>query len=88
MNGTQGKEGPVPEPSTIDGVLRALVEAMEAREAAEPDLPAWEANARLKDAESCLLRLYRECGPVLSERVTICIDVSSDELEQVAVEVA
>jgi hypothetical protein len=52
----------VPEPSTIEGVLRALVEAMEAREAAEPDLPEWEANVRLRAAEASLLRLYRESG--------------------------
>jgi hypothetical protein len=45
MNRSHWKECPVPEPSAIDGVLRAIVEAMEAREAAEPDLPEWEANA-------------------------------------------
>ena len=52
----------MPEPSAIEGVLRALVEAMEAKEAAEPDLPEWEANARLRAAEANLLRLYRESG--------------------------
>lgn len=78
----------MPEPSTIEEVLCALVEAMEAREAAEPDLPAWEANARLRNAEACLLRLYRESGSARSERVAIRIDISSGELEQVAVEIA
>ncbi|HEX7491857.1 MAG TPA: hypothetical protein VF337_09170 [Candidatus Limnocylindrales bacterium] len=78
----------MPEPSTIEGVLRALVEAMEAREAAEPDLPAWEANARLRDAEASLLRLYRETGPARSERVGISIEVEPREAELTAVEVA
>jgi hypothetical protein len=88
MNGTQWKESPVPEPSAIDGVLRSLVEAMEAREAAEPDLPAWEANARLRDAETNLLRLYRESGHVRSERVAIDIEIAPREVEPTAVEVA
>jgi hypothetical protein len=88
MNGTRWKEGPVPEPCTIEEVLCALVEAMEAREAAEPDLPAWEANARLRNAEASLLRLYRESGSARSELVAIHIEVASDELEQVAVEIA
>jgi hypothetical protein len=88
MNGTQWKEDPVPEPSTIDGVLRSLVEAMEAREAAEPDLPAWEANARLRAAEASLLRLYRESGQTRSDRVAIDIEVAPREAEPTAVEVA
>ena len=78
----------MPEPSAIDGVLRALVEAMEAREAAEPDLPEWEANARLRAAEASLLRLYRETGHPQSHRVAIDIDVVSAPAEPLAVEVA
>jgi hypothetical protein len=67
----------VPEPSAIEGVLRALVEAMEARECAEPDLPEWEANARLRAAEASLLRLYRESGHPGSSRVAIEIEVTT-----------
>jgi hypothetical protein len=78
----------VPEPSTIDGVLRALVEAMEAREAAEPDLPEWEANARVRAAEASLLQLYRQSGRPQTQRVAIDIDVSSTTAEPSAAEVA
>jgi hypothetical protein len=78
----------MPEPSAIDGVLRALVEAMEAREAAEPDLPEWEANARLRAAEASLLQLYRETGHPATHRVAIDIEVSSTTFEPSAVEVA
>jgi hypothetical protein len=77
----------VPEPSAIDGVLRSLVEAMEAREAAEPDLPEWEAAARLRAAEANLLRLYRETGRTAGHRVAIDIDVDC-AAEPTAVEVA
>ena len=69
------KEGLVPEPTAIEGILRALVEAMEAREAAEPDLPEWEATARLRAAEQSLLRLYRESGRHSSLRVPIEIEL-------------
>ncbi len=78
----------MPEPSTIDGVLRALVEAMEAREAAEPDLPEWEANARLRAAEASLLQLYRESGHPAARRVAIDIELSPAHVEPTAVEVA
>jgi hypothetical protein len=81
----------VPEPSAIEGVLRALVEAMEAREAAEPDLPEWEANARLRAAEERLLQLYRESGQ--TGRRVVAIEIESAEPavgpgEPTAVEVA
>jgi hypothetical protein len=76
------------EPSTIDGVLRALVEAMEARECAEPDLPAWEATARVRAAEATLLQLYRETGRSQSHRAAIEIDISQSTPEPTAVEVA
>ncbi len=49
----------MPESTGIEAILRTLVEAMEQREAAEPDLPEWEATARLREAEANLLRLYR-----------------------------
>jgi hypothetical protein len=88
MNHTQWKEVPVPEPSAIEGVLRSLVEAMEAREAAEPDLPEWEANARLRAAEDNLFRLYRESGRMRSVPVPIDIVVAESQPEQTAVEVA
>jgi hypothetical protein len=78
----------VPEPSAVEGVLRALVEAMEAREAAEPDLPGWEANARLRAAEEDLLRLYRESGRIRTERVAIQIEIETAQDEPTAVEVA
>jgi len=78
----------VPEPSAIEGVLRALVEAMEAREAAEPDLPEWEANARLRAAEANLLRLYRESGHNHSHRVAIDIEVGQSSVGPTSVEVA
>jgi hypothetical protein len=82
------KEVLVPEPSAVDGVLRSLIEAMEAREAAEPDLPEWEANARLRAAEQDLLRLYRESGRLRSQRVAIDIDIEAATLESTTVEVA
>lgn len=78
----------MPEPSAIEGVLRSLVEAMEAREAAEPDLPEWEANARLRAAEEKLLKLYRENGRMRSVRVAIDIEVHQASTESTAVEVA
>ena len=82
------KEGLVPEPSAIEGVLRALVEAMEAKEAAEPDLPEWEADARLRAAEASLLRLYRESGHDHPHRVAIEIEVAHSCVGPTAVEVA
>ena len=78
----------MPETTAIDGVLRALVEAMEAREAAEPDLPEWEANARLRAAEASLLRLYREGAHQDTHRVAIDIQVGGRAAEPTAVEVA
>lgn len=78
----------MPESTSIEGVLRALVEAMEAREAAEPDLPVWEANARLKAAEDSLLRLYRESGRNHPRRVAIDIEPANGAFEPNAVEVA
>ena len=59
---------------------------MEAREAAEPDLPEWEANARLRAAEEDLLRLYRESGRLRSHRVAI--DIEATSVESTTVEVA
>ena len=76
------------EPSSIDGVLRAIVEAMEAREAAEPDLPEWEATARLRAAEASLLQLYRTSGGRPQDRVAIDIEVGHAQFEHTAVEVA
>jgi hypothetical protein len=78
----------VPESSAIEGVLRALVEAMEAREAAEPDLPEWEANARLRAAEVDLLKLYRASGRSSARMVAIDITDDSDSFDHIAVEVA
>jgi len=78
----------VSEPTAIDGVLRAIVEAMEAREAAEPDLPEWEANARLRAAEESLLRLYRESGRQSTGRVAIDIETGYSAVGPTAVEVA
>ncbi len=78
----------MPEPSAIDVVLRSLVEAMEAREAAEPDLPEWEAQARLRAAEEDLLKLYRENGRIRSARIAVDISADPVEIETAAVEVA
>jgi len=78
----------VPEPSAIEGVLNALVEAIEAREAAEPDLPAWESIARVHKAETALLRAYRESGPSHHQLVAIDIDIDDTSGESVIVEVA
>jgi hypothetical protein len=61
---------------------------MEAREAAEPDLPEWEANARLRAAEQSLLKLYRESGRVRSARVAIDIEIAQVPVESTSVEVA
>jgi hypothetical protein len=78
----------VPEPSAIEGVLRALVEAIEAQESAEPDLPAWEASARLRAAEANLVRLYRESGHGAHHRVAVDIDVTYSSVGPTSVEVA
>ena len=78
----------MPEPSAIEWVLRSLVEAMEAKEAAEPDLPEWEANARLRDAEVNLLRLYRQSSHDHPHRVGIEIEVGRSAVDPTAVEVA
>jgi hypothetical protein len=77
----------MPEPSTIEGVLKSLVEAIEAREAAEPDLPDWEASDRIRRAEKALLRSYRESP---SSRSYYAINVSADatDLDFFAIEVA
>ncbi len=85
---SHGKEGLVPEPSAVEGVLRAIVEALEARAAAAPDLPEWEANARLRAAEASLLRLYRESPRPVSLRVAPNSEVPSAPVEPTAVEVA
>lgn len=80
----------MPESTAIEGILRAIVEAMEQREAAEPDLPEWEANDRLRAAEASLLRLYRERGqhPVRRELTAIDIVPASSFSEHTAIEVA
>lgn len=78
----------MPEPSAIEGVLRTLVEAIEAREAAEPDLPEWEANARLRAAEANLLRLYRESGHKNHHRVAVDIELAYSSVGPNMVEVA
>jgi len=76
------------ETSAIEGVLRALVEAMEAKEAAEPDLPEWEANARLRAAEEDLLRLYRASGRSHAHMVPIDVVSEASPYGPTAVEVA
>ena len=76
------------EPSAIEGVLRTLVEAMEAKEAADPDLPYWEAEARLRAAEANLLRLYRESPDDRPDRVAIDIEVAYSLVGPSAAEVA
>ncbi len=76
----------MPEQSQMEGILRSLIEAMEQRECAEPDLPEWEANARLRDAEARLLRLYRENGHHHVRRELTAIEIVTEEAR--AVEVA
>lgn len=63
---------------------------MEAKEAAEPDFPEWEANARLRAAEATLLSLYREFGRSPNQhRVAIEIEVGhSPTVEATAAGVA
>ena len=78
----------MPEPTTIEGVLRALVEAMEARESAEPDLPEWEANARVRAAEAKLLQLYRQAGHPNGNRGPVGIEIAHPQVEPTALEVA
>jgi hypothetical protein len=85
---SSGREVPVPEPTTIEGVLRALVEAVEAREAAEPDLPEWEANARVRAAEASLLKLYRLSDHAHFNRAPVGIEIAHSQVEATAVEVA
>ena len=76
------------EPSAIEGGLRALVEAMEAKEAAEPDLPEWEADARLRAAEAKLLRIYRESPRNHTHRAGIEIEMAHASVGPSPVEVA
>ncbi len=77
----------MPEQTRMEGILRSLIEAMEQRECAEPDLPEWEANARLRDAEARLLQLYRESGHPGVRRELAAIEIVTDETA-VLVEVA
>lgn len=44
----------------LTALLEEVVAAIEAREAADPDLPAWEAEARLRRLEAGLVAEYRE----------------------------
>lgn len=88
MTTSEWKDVPVPEPSAVEGALRSLIEAMEAREAAEPDLPGWEANARLRAAEQDLLKLYHESGRIRSGHVASGKQVGATELDWTMVEVA
>ncbi len=76
----------MPEQSQMEGILRSLIEAMEQRECAEPDLPEWEANLRLRDAEARLLQLYRENGHHGVRRQLAAIEIVTEEAT--AVEVA
>ncbi len=78
----------MPEPSAIEGVLRTLVEAMEAKEAADPDLPQWEADARLRAAEANLLRLYRESATERPDSIAIDIEVAYSSVGPSVAEVA
>jgi hypothetical protein len=83
------KEGvQVPEPSAIEGILQAIVDAMEARDAAEPDLPVWESNARLKAAEADLLALYRKNARGRTRVVAIEIETVDAPASPLSVEVA
>jgi hypothetical protein len=61
---------------------------MEAREAAEPDLPEWESIDRMRAAEAHLLRLYRESSHVHPRRVAIDIEFAHSSVGPEAVEVA
>ncbi len=76
----------MPEPSAIEGVLQAIVDAMEAREAAEPDLPQWESEARLRAAEAELLALYRKS--TRGRRRIVAIEIETVEASPLSVEVA
>lgn len=78
----------MPEPTTMEGVLRALVEAVEARECAEPDLPEWESSARVREAEANLLQLYRQAGHPSGNRGSVGIEVAHSQAEATALEVA
>ena len=78
----------MPEPSAIEGILQAIVDAMEAREAAEPDLPAWESAARLKAAEADLLEFYRRSARGPRRLVVIDIETSEVQASPLSVEVA
>jgi len=82
------KEVPVSEPSAIEGILQAIVDAMEARDAAEPDLPEWESNARLKAAEADLLALYRKSARRSGRVVAIDIETGDSSVSALSVEVA
>lgn len=77
----------MPEASRMEGILRNLIEAMEQRECAEPDLPEWEANRRVRDAEARLLDLYRESGrhPQLRRDYAAIEIVTTGESESVEV---
>ena len=78
----------MPEPSAIEGILQAIVDAMEARDAAEPDLPEWESNARLKAAEADLLALYRRSAHRHARPVAIDIDAGDAQASPLSAEVA
>ncbi len=78
----------MPDSSAVEPILRAIVEAMEQREAAEPDLPEWEATARLRAAEASLMRLYRQTPHRPQTRAGLGAIEIVTEHENTAVEVA
>lgn len=41
------------------GIIEDLVDTLELREASEPDVPRWEADARIRRLEGELVRRYR-----------------------------
>jgi hypothetical protein len=43
----------------LSGLVNELVSAVEQREAGEPDMPAWEAQRRVRQAEEALVTFYR-----------------------------
>jgi hypothetical protein len=48
-------------------LVEELVEAIERRESAEPDMAAWEAEADIRRIQKLLLREYRQTARALPE---------------------
>ncbi len=65
-------------------ILRSLVEAIEEREAAEPDLPYWQAASRVSRLERQLCERVRDLEPSRSSLATRDPEMARESWVEVA----